>query len=334
MKPPILIRSVTLAAFARTIIAGRPLLRSTSNNTGLSPGGLGSADIFDDSTKLSLYGKPWDRAEEHKVLIRYCYRNPTIRSSVQTFIEGGINKWKTALGERSEEKGHAVAFEEAMEPGTEPDTEQPAYCAKAGASIDEYYDDDWNPKVPFDTLVINEVTGNTGSSSTIGLGQESKPWQNILDVGLYWNYVDRALTTAHELGHVLGMAHEHQRTDRKKYIVYLCTNLRDYDAVRHQLQADNAAGRGKRKGLYPLNNPPSSDLTTQTHHLASPGKCTIYAITQRRPSRTDSRPSSSLRALRRTRKTRWWVTAITMSVPSCTTCPTRGWGPTAPSPVK
>jgi hypothetical protein len=42
----------------------------------------------------------------------------------------------------------------------------------------------------------------------------------------------------HRLGHVLGLEHEHQRTDQKAYLDYKCENVRNYDEVKKKVEKD------------------------------------------------------------------------------------------------
>jgi hypothetical protein len=46
-----------------------------------------------------------------------------------------------------------------------------------------------------------------------------------------WN-----LDTAHEMGHVFGLEHEHQRSDRDLHISFNCAGLEGYDRVKGEIE--------------------------------------------------------------------------------------------------
>ena len=43
----------------------------------------------------------------------------------------------------------------------------------------------------------------------------------------------------HELGHAVGLTHEHQRADRDKYLHFRCQNLQGYDEAVKAVEADD-----------------------------------------------------------------------------------------------
>ena len=65
-----------------------------------------------------------------------------------------------------------------------------------------------------------------GGESTIG-----KRWQSYLTLDL--DYVDHEPTVNHEMGHLFGLLHEHQRYDRHKY-VRVGTRGSNYDKLSHK----------------------------------------------------------------------------------------------------
>jgi hypothetical protein len=50
------------------------------------------------------------------------------------------------------------------------------------------------------------------------------------DLDTYWEVF--TITFAHELGHIFGLHHEHQRTDRGQYVHFACENIKGYDAAK------------------------------------------------------------------------------------------------------
>ena len=71
----------------------------------------------------------------------------------------------------------------------------------------------WNPSPHFSA---------SGIIGYVAYGEYEKD-QGIhqFDVGEDWQYP----VLIHELGHVLGMAHEHQREDRKSSVTFMCFSL-------------------------------------------------------------------------------------------------------------
>lgn len=181
----------------------RNLLAALRDPT-IDPGALGAADVF--GSNAGPGPKPWLRGSNLLVTIPYCYREPYERASLAWRVEEAIKIWENALGgQASKDTGHAVVFKETTDQG------RPLYCYDLGAS-NRFK---WNDDIPYETVSVEAVSSPVFiASATIGFlsdPQQPEPWEMFMRVGHFASSVD----VAHELGHVLGMAHEHQRLDRQ-----------------------------------------------------------------------------------------------------------------------
>jgi hypothetical protein len=52
-----------------------------------------------------------------------------------------------------------------------------------------------------------------------------------------YSYRGRAAIIVHEIGHIMGLAHEHQRQDRDHYVYFNCSNVDGYEATKRQVDA-------------------------------------------------------------------------------------------------
>ncbi|ORY13802.1 hypothetical protein BCR34DRAFT_561359 [Clohesyomyces aquaticus] len=131
--------------------------------------------------------------------------------------------WLDALGgEAGYGSGHALKFTETMETGRT--DEYPEWCTD-NSEIDNRK---WNFKLPRDTLIVR-LPGDTGEGSWANLGYFARPLDGQ-ENAIAFNGEDKVqpFEVAHEIGHVLGLAHEHVRDDRDHYVLYNCRNVVDY----------------------------------------------------------------------------------------------------------
>lgn len=188
---------------------------------------LGAADYFNYPLAGFL---PWQRSTVYPNLtpIRYCYANKDIYDFAHGRFEQAITMWNRDLGRRSPENGHSLLFQAAQYPnGTR------KYCYPKFPNLE------WNEDIQEVTLaILDRVPGAVhradGASATAG-GWLRDPrsffhGRNRIVVGMQAT----ALMLRHEvrtssriilvgyspnpqIGHVLGLVHEHQRFDRKSH---------------------------------------------------------------------------------------------------------------------
>ncbi|EMD89015.1 hypothetical protein COCC4DRAFT_72347 [Bipolaris maydis ATCC 48331] len=144
------------------------------------------------------------------------------RRNIRNVVENGMAKWIEHLGgPASRTSGHAISFQERKNAQG-----KPLYCASPTNR------DAWNDKVPHDTLAM-EYTENKGWGGSVGLTRNGKPWQQLVYIANGYTL----LGVMHELGHVLGMAHEHNHPDRDTYLKITPKALADWDSCWQRVHA-------------------------------------------------------------------------------------------------
>jgi hypothetical protein len=93
--------------------------------------------------------------------------------------------------------------------------------------------------VPWDTLILqSDYTPGATGFATIGHFEMRNPAPRgmimLLGEASFYNVL------VHELGHVLGMAHEHMRKDRDRYVKYRCDKMTGFRDKLAELQRKTA----------------------------------------------------------------------------------------------
>ncbi|KAJ4344621.1 uncharacterized protein N0V89_012365 [Didymosphaeria variabile] len=175
-------------------------------------------------------------------IIPYCFVDKRSYDKLNCKVRAAVRLWSDALGDFRDgiwgpENKHSLAF---LPPPNLPRSQNfNPYCCNyytyggEGMKLDRMTElkCDWNTNdYPTDTLTIHwldDVKGEGGAIATLGYyhdvpGEESVPGRHDIVISESAN----THTIAHELGHVLGMAHEHQRWDRDDYVYFRCENVK------------------------------------------------------------------------------------------------------------
>ncbi|OAG11197.1 uncharacterized protein CC84DRAFT_1210870 [Paraphaeosphaeria sporulosa] len=145
-------------------------------------------------------------------------------------IRGALGVWAEALnGGADAISGHALGFRfPAKDEGF--CCTNYRYGAENQPRADSDFQCDWDhDKWPSDTLAVHWVdevkSGGIAASATIGYVRTGDPYERP---GRHWIRVSDGASPgdiAHEVGHAVGMAHEHQRWDRDDHVEFRCANL-------------------------------------------------------------------------------------------------------------
>ncbi|KAF2431724.1 hypothetical protein EJ08DRAFT_696204 [Tothia fuscella] len=152
------------------------------------------------------YTWAWKAQPGCPVLIRVCFENGEARDRLGHRLIAAINIWRAALGDR---RGVDFFFIPSLLCPTDPAERN-------------------NER---DTLVVKILAGDTLSFATLGFvtGNLDSGRLFIASKPNQWDTDEKNVgVIVHELGHVLGLVHEHQRFDAKQYISFNYANIQGY----------------------------------------------------------------------------------------------------------
>ncbi|KAK5119449.1 hypothetical protein LTR85_007549 [Meristemomyces frigidus] len=163
---------------------------------------------------------------DQKQPIRYCFKDERSRGNLQSTVDQAVARWAHALSPASN-------LEIGFDHDDTPLCTDPRIRPDALVISDESTDDNANW---FDCDTKSTTGYLYGSSDT--RGRHTLEFCHLKPGDEDATGAVAVQAMMHELGHVMGLAHEHQRKDRGNVLRFVCSNIEGYDEAVTKALAD------------------------------------------------------------------------------------------------
>ncbi|KAK4549987.1 hypothetical protein LTR36_002954 [Oleoguttula mirabilis] len=179
---------------------------------------------------------PWpvfalDTAGNTQQPVRYCYRDQDSLDELEEYVDDAIQKWNTAMTSQV-----ATAFMIIADPRLPRDVDPLCENLELGQGQ------------VMDALAISYKGKTWAAATSVGYAYDKldRPYRHYIDFCVDLDDLDKddafyIASMTHELGHSIGLLHEHQRPDRDRYITFNCANIAGYDEAKATIDKTTTA---------------------------------------------------------------------------------------------
>jgi len=165
----------------------------------------------------------WRKDRDGIVRINLCFENNDAQSLMNYVIQGW-ETWLRYLGNPGPSTRQALKVQFYKVPGQ---SQLPNCYPSPGI---------WYTALSNDCVVSKKLRNSDNVYASLGYQKfSSQPGRHVIVVGE--QYQNKAYAIAHEFGHIFGLYHEHQCSDRYRHVYYVCKNVVGFAAALTRAEA-------------------------------------------------------------------------------------------------